>query len=515
MCAERVSVCGKIVDPAGAIKRGEEETAARWPFSRWALSAGHRAAEQYFLVTAQVLNARLDTPQPGASIQPVSADGHTSTGLSAALDERHGRGRQRDLSSYVFSNVDIDRPSTSGNPFHMQQVSLTQPGLARRLKRHLLKQPQQFFAICTPGLEEFAAKEVGALPNVTGVAGEAGGVTFAGPLDTIYHANLNLRTVNRVLLRVASFTARSYPELFGKVRRLDWELLTGFSASISLEVACRESRLHHTDNAAAAVYDGIVDHMRSLGVAVTRSEHAPVCVHVRMHNDECTLSMDSSGEILHKRGYREATAKAPLRETIAAALLAACEWQRYPAIADPMCGAGTCAIEAALMARGIAAGSARHFAFEHWPSFHAGKWERFRASAAPADRPPTLPRLVAADIEDGALRAARANAERAGVVEGIAFVKADCRDFNKDGTWGAQGLMICNPPYGRRIGTVDETRDLLRQFGARLRESCKGWHFGLLLAEPTHAKALGLPIARRLKFSNGGVPVEFVMGEVK
>jgi putative N6-adenine-specific DNA methylase len=407
------------------------------------------------------------------------------------------------------------RPKPQALPSQPQQDVLTPAGLHRRLKRHLLKAPQTFLAICTPGFERFVQSESAALPGATPGRIIVGGVEFQGSLDLMYHANLRLRTASRVLMRVADVRAFSYPELYDKVRRVHWELYLGSVDAVSVEVSARESRVHHETNVAKTVYEGVQSVMQRLGVAVAHSEDARVRIYVRLYHDECTLSMDTSGEVLHKRGYREASAKAPIRETIAAGLLLACDWQRYPAIADPLCGSGTFAIEAAMMARRMCPGRLRSFAFEAWPSFHASKWERLRREAQAREDARATVRLVALDSNPGAIAATRANAARAGVLGELAIAQADCVDFNARGEFGATGLVIANLPYGKRVGERREIKGLYQEFAKRLCRSCAGWDFGFVIADETLLNGTGLQVERRLPFQNGGLDVVFVQGRIR
>jgi putative N6-adenine-specific DNA methylase len=392
--------------------------------------------------------------------------------------------------------------------------ALTPRGLQRRLKRRLLGVECRFFAVCTPGLEHICAAELALIPAVAITAKVAGGIEFTAPFEAVYPANLLLRTALRILLRIDTFTACSYPELYNKCRRIRWELYTGFSACVGFEATAKKSRLHHAGHVAKAVFDAVRDSMKAVGVSVARDDDAAIRFFVRMHEDICTISIDTSGELLYKRGYHAATAKAPLRETIAAALLMAAHWERYACIADPLCGSGTFVIEAALMARTIAPGAHRAFAFESWPGFDAGKWERIKTRAATLTASLPNIRLLASDLNEGALRAARANAERAGVAGNISFTKADCRDFNANGQLLPPGLIIANLPFGKRIGTIEGNAALCRDFGNRLRQHCGGWDYAFIASDEAYIRALGLRVTQRLPFSTGGIDVALVMGRL-
>jgi putative N6-adenine-specific DNA methylase len=400
----------------------------------------------------------------------------------------------------------------SSNP---HETDLSASGLRRRLKRHLLKVQQSFLATCAPGLEPFLEREIVALPGALACAPIKGGVEFAGPLDLVYHANVRLRSANRVLLRIADFHASSYPELYDKARRIAWERYVGFGERIAFDISAHRSRIRHAGRIEKALLEAIQRVMGRLGIAVESDTHAPLRIFARLARDHCTVSIDSSGELLHRRGYRQATAKAPIRETVAAALFEATEAVCFPVVADPFCGSGTFAVEAAMAARGVAPGMNRTFAFEQWPSFVAGKLERLRAALCTSQLPKSPLRIVASDINQGALRATRSNAERAGVSDDIEISHADALSFNHDGRYGRNGLLIANLPYGRRIGEEAAVAELWRAFDRRLAESCRGWHAGTVLPRKGAGVFRNLKPVMYIPFVHGGIAVEFVYGPVK
>ena len=232
---------------------------------------------------------------------------------------------------------------------------------------------------------------------------------------------------------------------------------------------------------------------------------------VRFERDVCTISADSSGELLHRRGYRLATAKAPLRETLAAGVLAAMRWDGREPLVDPMCGAGTIAIEAALLARRMAPGLARAFSCERWPNAPAGDFEALRTAALAAARPRAPVPILASDRDAGAIAAARTNAERAGVHGDITFRTCALADLHPP---PGPGLLLTNPPYGARVGGRDDLRNLYAQLGKVARERCPGWSLAFLSADRALEAQVKLPLAQVLRFQNGGIPVRLVAGRV-
>jgi putative N6-adenine-specific DNA methylase len=228
---------------------------------------------------------------------------------------------------------------------------------------------------------------------------------------------------------------------------------------------------------------------------------------VRVVRDEFTVSADSSGELLHRRGYRLETAKAPLRETLAAAMVLASGWRPERPLADPFCGSGTIAIEAAMLARRLAPGLGRGFAFERWPGFDAAAWRAARARAAAEALPDAPAPIVAADRDAGAVAAARANAGRAGVSTSIDFREAPLSALAPP---AGPGALVTNPPYGVRIGEEARLRDLYATLGRLARERLDGWTLAMLAANPRLEGATGLAWRELFRTSNGGIPVRLV-----
>lgn len=385
---------------------------------------------------------------------------------------------------------------------------LTPRGLERRLKRHVRKETHAFLAVGAPGFETVLLQEVKALPEVTEARIIRGGVEFSGPLETIYHANLHLATAHRVLWRVADFLAQSYPMLYNKVQRVPWEHYLGFNGNLRIRVSAKSSKLNHQQGVAETVLAAMNSTLGLLGLSVHEAEDAALELHARLFQDRCTLSLDTSGEHLHRRGYRSHVGEAPLRETLAAALLKTAEFEQYDLILDPMCGSGTFLLEAARMLRGFPPGSARPFAFEALPIFQPGVWDRFKRKAL-ADAGATGTTLLGYDRDTHVLKAAGHNAEEAGVADSLTFAEGDARtlpyaDLKRSHD---RALVICNPPYGKRL-SAGEARRLYAELSAVLASS-PGLNFAILTPEPDWVL---LPVSKRLEFQNGGLKVFLMMG---
>lgn len=370
------------------------------------------------------------------------------------------------------------------------------------------------FAIAAPGLEPLVERELRAL-GMEGVHVDAGGVSFTGGREAIYRTNLHLRTATRVIARVAEFGVRGFPELVRHAKRQPWERYLVASRPIQLRVTCRKSRLYHSGAVAERVTDAITQRLGVEGIDVVKGgeddDATGQLVIVRVAHDQCLLSVDSSGELLHRRGYREATAKAPIRETLAAALVLAAEWRVDAPLLDPFCGAGTVAIEGALVARRIAPGLNRRFAFMEWPDFDSALWRRIHDEAARAVLPRAPSLIQASDRDAGAIAAARANAARAGVADDIVFEK---RALSAIAPPAGPGWVCTNPPYGVRVSERAELRNLYAQLGKVMHAKCPGWTVAMYSADARLEKATRLPFRPVLRTVNGGIPVRIVRGIV-
>jgi putative N6-adenine-specific DNA methylase len=371
------------------------------------------------------------------------------------------------------------------------------------------------FAVTAPGLAPLCADELRAL-GLTPHEVSEGGASFDATRDQLWAANLWLRTASRVVVRLATFHAESFHELERHARRVEWARVLDASRPVRLRVTCRKSRLYHSDAVAERLAGAIA---RTTGASTWETashedddhgDDAQLVV-VRLFHDRCTVSADSSGALLHRRGYREALAKAPLRETLAAAMLLAARWDPAAPLVDPMCGSGTLAIEAALLARRIAPGRRRAFAFTRWPDFDAARWGALldRADAASLDAAPAP--IVASDRDAGAVRFAGENAARAGVGSDL---RVERRPLSALEVPNGPGWLVTNPPYGKRVGEADTIGALYDRLGEVLRARCPGWTVAMLSADARLERRVGLRWRELLRTSNGGIPVRAVAAEV-
>ena len=389
--------------------------------------------------------------------------------------------------------------------------SLSKRALERRLKRYLLKATHRFFTPCAPGFEDVLETEIKALSSTSLEGSERGGVNFSGPLDTVYHANLRLRTAHRVLLRLDDFLAPSYPILFNRISRLPWELYLGFNKTYTLKVSAKTSRIRHHKNIIKTVHAGVLKALKTHRLSPVLNDDAALEFHIRLFQDRCTVSLNTSGKHLHKRGYRTYVSIAPMRETLAASTALSCDAQDYDTIVDPMCGSGTLLIEAALLAKHIAPGSNRTFAFEAMPSFQQSKWERFKLEAT-KEQSSTSRQFLGNDIDPVAISAAQDNATRAEVAALIEFQSGSAESLKV--SLQGRSLLLSNVPYGERLGIKDEVKTQLRRFASHLVQNYAGWDYGFITQNGAWLEQAGLDPYQKRPFYNGGLNVFLIRGHI-
>jgi putative N6-adenine-specific DNA methylase len=382
--------------------------------------------------------------------------------------------------------------------------------------------PPVAFAIAAPGLAPLVAHELAAL-GLEPLTVEAAGVAFAGTPEAVFRANCHARLASRIVVRLASFEARDFATLEREARRVPWTRVLATGTTAALSVTCRKSRLYHSGAVAERVGRAIVAAVpgtRAIEAAAEDDDAsdapdgAPTAERtqrllVRFERDRCTVSADASGALLHRRGWRLDTGKAPLRETLAAALLVACGWPHDAPLVDPMCGAGTIAIEAALHARHVAPGLARPFACEAWPDADPALAAAVRREARARVLPAAPALIVAADRDAGAIAATRANAERAGVAADLTVLHRPLSDTAL-ADLGPRGWLVTNPPYGIRTGDPATLAALWGRLGAVLRAGGRGWTLAAVVPDAALARELRLPLEPLLDTTTGGRPIRFV-----
>jgi putative N6-adenine-specific DNA methylase len=343
-----------------------------------------------------------------------------------------------------------------------------------------MTEPFEIYLVATPGLEAPLCDEARAAGFDAKVV--EGGVAFRGLWPDVWRANLELRGATRVLARIASFRAMHLAQLDKRARKVEWGGVLRPDVPVKVEASCKRSRIYHAGAASQRVAKAIAE---ELGAPI--AEDADVRVMVRIEDDLVTISIDSTGESLHKRGFKEGVAKAPMRETMAAMFLRQCGFDGSQTVLDPMCGSGTFVIEAAEIALGLKPGRERRFAFEHLVGFDARTWDKLRNLGPP---PALALRFYGSDRDAGAIRLARENAERAGVADWVRFEQHTIETLEPPE--GPPGLIIINPPYGTRIGNKAPLLGLYRTLGNVIRARFPGWRVGIITTDKDLARATGL-----------------------
>lgn len=338
----------------------------------------------------------------------------------------------------------------------------------------------EIFLVATPGLEQPLAAEVQELGWVPEI--QSGGITIRGDWADVWRANLMLRGATRVLARIGSFRAMHLAQLDKRSRKFAWGDFLRPDVPVKVEATCRSSRIYHAGAASQRIERALTEEL-----GATIAADAPITVKLRIEDDLAVISLDTTGESLHKRGHKEAVAKAPMRETMAAMFLREMGYNGSQPVLDPMCGSGTFVIEAAEIAAGMTAGRSRQFAFQKFANFDSEIWAKLQT---PQSQIPPL-QFFGSDRDAGAIRMSMANAERAGV---SGFTQFDCLPISDlEPPDCPPGIIILNPPYGARISNKGPLYGLHAAMGKVFLERFKGWRVGIVTSESSLAKATGLP----------------------
>ncbi|MEQ9695196.1 class I SAM-dependent RNA methyltransferase [Shimia sp. SDUM112013] len=343
--------------------------------------------------------------------------------------------------------------------------------------------PFEIFLTAPPGLETelwTETREAG-FPDPRKVPG---GVTFEGTWPDVWRANLVLRGATRVLARIGAFRAFHLAQLDKRARKFDWGAVLPKGVPLRVEVSTsKRNKIYHAGAAKQRVETALLE---EFGAPIAAD--APIQIKLRIEDNNCLFSVDTSGESLHKRGHKEAVAKAPMRETLASLFLRQAGFDGTQPVLDPMCGSGTFVIEAAETAMGLFPGRSRSFAFELLPTFNDDHWQEMR-NTPPAAKSQT--QYFGSDRNDGAIAASLANAKRAGVDACTTFERKPVSELTRPE--GPVGIVIVNPPYGTRIGNKKLLYALHATLGDRLKEAFSGWSVGIVTTEASLARATGLP----------------------
>ena len=369
----------------------------------------------------------------------------------------------------------------------------------------------RFFGTAAKGTESLVATELAAI-GAQNIRPTVGGAHFEGGLETLYRANLWLRTANRVLMPIAEFPCPTPEVLYENARNVRWRDWMTVDTTFAVDCNCRDSQISHSYYAALKVKDAIVDGFReSIGRRPNVDRRRPaIQINAHIARDRCTLSLDASGDRLHLRGYRRQAMDAPLRETLAAAIVGLVDWDNEGMFIDPMCGSGTIVIEAALKAMNYAPGLLRcgdmgqpGFGFQRWRNFDRKLWKRLMDEARAGIREKIPGRILGYDISRPTIRIASENAKLAGLERHVRFMRGDALKLSPR---GHRGVIVCNLPYGERTGEAEDLKSLYRGFGDVLKQRCAGYTAYLFTGNLQLAKWIGLRTAKRFTLYNG--PIE-------
>jgi 23S rRNA (guanine2445-N2)-methyltransferase / 23S rRNA (guanine2069-N7)-methyltransferase len=378
----------------------------------------------------------------------------------------------------------------------------------------------KFFATTSKGLELLLVEELRQL-GATDAAEKLAGVTFSGDLALAYKACLWSRLANRILLHLTDIPAATPEELYAGVQTIPWYEHLAASGSLLVNFVCSHSNITHTLFGAQKVKDAIVDQFREKFAERPNvaKDQPDLAVNIYLHRNIASISLDLAGESLHKRGYRLEHGAAPLKETLAAALLLRAKW---PAIAkeggallDPMCGSGTLLIEAALLAGNIAPGLSRdYFGFKNWKKHDAALWQKLLTEAKSKADITKIPSIVGYDHDPHAIKIAFANIERAGLRGKIHVEKRELSAFTPKSN-EQNGLCIVNPPYGERLGEETELKKLYEQLGEQLKQYFVNWQAAVFTGNPELAKSMGLRAYKHYALFNGALACQLLLFNVQ
>lgn len=361
----------------------------------------------------------------------------------------------------------------------------------------------KFFASSPRGLEIPLSLEMSKI-GASNVKITDGGVHFSGDLETCYKANLYSHTAGRIFIAVATKTYRTEQDIYDLAYSVDWNEWFSVKQNFRVDVVATNCPLKSLNFAALKIKDGICDKFRKTdGLRPNVEPHSPdMRIRGFLDENQLTIFIDSSGDALFKRGFREQTNIAPIRENLACGLLFLSGWEPGIPLLDPMCGSGTFLIEAARISLNIAPGSSRKFAFEKLKNFDSALWNKIMQEALENELDDADLPIYGSDVSALAVEAARTNLENAGLADMVKLKKANILDLSAP---AESGIMIANLPYGERMGELDEMRRLYPKIGNLLKHNFANWKACFLTSDLKMPKFIGLATSRRLPFKNGAL----------
>jgi putative N6-adenine-specific DNA methylase len=389
--------------------------------------------------------------------------------------------------------------------------------LAKRIKRHVIAQPQCFFAATSPGFEKACLQELmKRLPDIHQASATPGGVEFTGRLEDCFRANLNLHTPNRILMRISSFKSTNFRQLEKKVGSFAWELYVRPDSRLKVHVATRHCRLRHSAAIAERVKRAVSERLSGFEsdphIPETAGGHQNIFV--RGVDDHFSASIDSSGDLLYKRGLKAHTGKAPLRETLAAGALIMMGYDGSEPLLDPLCGTGTFSLEGALMTKCIPAGWFRDFAFNRWPSFREKRWNYIKRKAESKIVQSQRPLIFASDSDGETCQKLNACIQKYHLADTVQVQRIDFFNLDPLQLTNRTGTICINPPYGRRLGKKQESEAFFRAMGDKLMQTYRGWK--LVLLAPSRKAVNWLPFQMHsIPVRHGGLKLKLLTGKIQ
>ena len=387
----------------------------------------------------------------------------------------------------------------------------------KRIKRHVIGRPQRFFAATSPGFENSCHQElIDLLPDIRQASIIPGGVEFEGRLEDCFRANLSLHLPNRILMRIHTFKATNFRQLEKRIDDMAWELYLHPQTRLKVHVTTRHCRLHHTSAIAERIERAVSERLAGFTfeqeIPATTDGHQQI--YVRGVDDHFSVSIDSSGDLLYKRGLKAHSGRAPLRETLAAGALMLTGYDGREPLLDPLCGSGTFSLEAALMAKQIPAGWFRDFAFTCWPSFIEKRWNYIRRQAASRILQPRQPLIFASDTDSEACRKLESCIQNYKLNDTVAVRQIDFLELDPRELTDRPGTVCINPPYGRRLGGRQESGEFFHAIGEKLRQAYRGWKLALIAPGIKVVKMLPFK-ARAIPVWHGGLKLRLLIGKIE
>ena len=396
--------------------------------------------------------------------------------------------------------------------------------LTKRIKRHITGTLQNFFIVTLPGFENLCKKELASLLlNISSIKTKEGGVEFTGKLNDCYLANMHLRTANRILMRITEFNVTNFRKLEKKVNEIPWELYLKEGCIPMITVTTKHSRLYHSDAISERILGNINERKKTTYFFVEDNQNIQLQniqnIFIRLIEDHMVISIDSSGDLLFKRGIKRHTGNAPIRETLAAAALLKAGYTGDEPLFDPMCGTGTFSIEAATIVRHIPPGWYRQFAFEAWPGFKPAQWAYLKRQTEKKIKVTNdNPSIVASDKDKKACDVLLDTLKKYNLDNFIRVLNDDFFNFTPDDIYKITGykrpgLVIINPPYGIRLGNQKGSRKLFIKIIDRLAEFFFGWKFALFTPEKDIIERCGLK-GEQVLIDHGGIKLILFTGVI-